>query len=52
MLTRPRTGLFPRRGERYDAAFVGWPTDDLQAALGEFANRERTRGALPDAIAG
>jgi undecaprenyl diphosphate synthase len=32
-----------------------WPdftVDDLQAALREFANRERTRGALPDAIAG
>jgi undecaprenyl diphosphate synthase len=32
-----------------------WPdftVDDLQAALREFDNRERTRGALPDAIAG
>jgi undecaprenyl diphosphate synthase len=32
-----------------------WPdftVEDLQAALREFGNRERTRGALPDAIAG
>ena len=32
-----------------------WPdftVDDLHAALREFDNRERTRGALPDAIAG
>ena len=32
-----------------------WPdftVADLQAALGEFAHRERTRGALPDALAG
>jgi undecaprenyl diphosphate synthase len=32
-----------------------WPdftVEDLQAALREFYNRERTRGALPDAIAG
>src|SRR5246127_2013381 len=32
-----------------------WPdftVEDLQAALREFENRERTRGALPDAIAG
>jgi len=25
---------------------------DLEAALEEFAHRERTRGALPDALAG
>jgi undecaprenyl diphosphate synthase len=32
-----------------------WPdftVDDLQAAVDEFSHRERTRGALPDAIAG
>jgi undecaprenyl diphosphate synthase len=32
-----------------------WPdftVDDLQAAVDEFSQRERTRGALPDAIAG
>jgi undecaprenyl diphosphate synthase len=32
-----------------------WPdftVDDLQAAVREFSRRERTRGALPDAIAG
>lgn len=32
-----------------------WPdftVDDLQAAVHEFSHRERTRGALPDAIAG
>jgi undecaprenyl diphosphate synthase len=32
-----------------------WPdftVDDLQAAVHEFSDRERTRGALPDAIAG
>ncbi|HKW64137.1 MAG TPA: polyprenyl diphosphate synthase [Candidatus Acidoferrum sp.] len=32
-----------------------WPdftAADLEAALGEFAQRERTRGALPDALAG
>jgi undecaprenyl diphosphate synthase len=32
-----------------------WPdftVDDLQAAVEEFSQRERTRGALPDAIAG
>lgn len=32
-----------------------WPdftVTDLQAALEEFSNRERTRGALPDALAG
>jgi undecaprenyl diphosphate synthase len=32
-----------------------WPdftVDDLHGALREFENRERTRGALPDAIAG
>jgi len=32
-----------------------WPdftAADLEAAVGEFNRRERTRGALPDAIAG
>ena len=32
-----------------------WPdftVTDLEAALQEFAHRERTRGALPDALAG
>jgi undecaprenyl diphosphate synthase len=32
-----------------------WPdftVEDLEAALREFDQRERTRGALPDAIAG
>jgi len=32
-----------------------WPdftVEDLQAAVLEFDHRERTRGALPDAIAG
>jgi undecaprenyl diphosphate synthase len=32
-----------------------WPdfaVEDLEVALREFNNRERTRGALPDAIAG
>ena len=32
-----------------------WPdftADDLEAAVNEFNTRERTRGALPDAIAG
>jgi undecaprenyl pyrophosphate synthase len=32
-----------------------WPdftVSDLEAALKEFSRRERTRGALPDALAG
>jgi undecaprenyl pyrophosphate synthase len=32
-----------------------WPdftVDDLRAALAEFARRERTRGALPQELAG